>query len=558
VSARRIGILIALLVLGGIAAGAVYMWKTRQKVVPNVIAPPAPDRQFPDTGYPGQDIAFSNPLHAAHVNSEPPIACVTCHLYRPKDPNPGHRCLSCHEDKWSAIHAAVKDDRARECLSCHDFLHLEAKARDPWACPTCHVGQGYTGPSRMPNAPKITLHAKENCGICHKPHQTPALVVKDCVDCHKDEATEHGGPQRKGAQRCLDCHSVHEALGAAERHCRKCHERDIPARATFRGHTKCVSCHKPHGFTKETAAKCRDCHTRQVTLAAAKVPEHAKCEDCHQAHNVKASRGSCDDAGCHKGVRAGHPADKVLGTCLGCHNVHPSRARPRVGTESCTECHAKGKPQTAYHAGNVECRTCHVPHERMKPKPNAAFCRTCHAKKVGDAPPIRTSKGHSNCTECHKNAAHDPKQARPACATCHEQEAASAPEGHAECKKCHTTHDASVRKEATCTSSACHKPDQRRGPHEKIDGGCINCHRPHGPKGRAKPPACLSCHKRPDLPGLHQHKDHATCADCHKPHGKQALGVRRSCLASCHEKQKRHEPDARSCIACHPFGGGSR
>ncbi len=553
---RLIGILVAVIILGGLAVGGIYMWRTREPVEPTVVGPPGPAREFPDTGYPGQDIAFANPLHAAHVNAVPSVACVTCHAYRPDDPDPGHRCLQCHENKWSAIHAAVKDEHARECLSCHDFLHLGPKALDPWACPACHVGDDYTGPRKLPNAPKITLHAKENCGMCHKPHSQPALQVRSCVECHKNERTEHGGPRRKGAQKCLDCHSMHEAGGAAERHCRKCHEHNVSNRATFPGHTTCVGCHKPHGFTKKTAAECRDCHKGQTTLAANKVPEHAKCENCHKPHDVKSSLSSCDDSGCHAKKNPAHPPDKALGECLGCHNVHPTRQRPRVGTESCTECHAKGKPQNAFHAKGTECRDCHIPHERMKLTANATFCRTCHAKQVGDAAPIRTSKGHSTCSECHKNAGHDPTEPRPACTSCHDEQARTAPEGHRDCKNCHTTHEAKVKKQATCTSSACHKRSQWGGHHEKIDGGCRNCHRPHGPKGPAKPPGCLDCHKRPELPGLHQHQDHGKCTDCHQPHDQRTLGVRKRCTDGCHQDMKRHEPEARSCIACHPFGGG--
>ena len=89
--------------------------------------------------------------------------------------------------------------------------------------------------------------------------------------------------------------------------------------------------------------------------------------------------------------------------------------------------------------------------------------------------------------------------------------------------------------------------------HGLIDGGCKNCHRPHGPGGHAKPPGCTSCHAPKELPALHAVDEHRECLSCHKGHSLRK-STRETCLAKCHEKHIDHEPVAKICTGCHPFG----
>ncbi len=570
--------LAAVAILAAMPMGAlgVYYYLREVRTVPT--ATPVPDAGVPNLGpgLPGQGIAFTNILHKKHVEGVNPVECTECHQYEPKHPGVRHRCLRCHENNWSALHAGVGNDKAAECLSCHDFAHLPSAAHDPWSCATCHV-QGAAaekddlGPHLISSAPKVFLHAQESCADCHRPHGASAVVPRNCTECHAKEATKHNTKNRKNvAMVCLDCHEMHERTGSAVQKCRQCHQR-IDFRATFAsGHQTCTTCHKPHNFTKKTVEDCKDCHRSQPTLAATTNRAHARCQSCHKPHSVGGAEKSCQSSGCHNKVHVGHPADPKEGTCLGCHVVHPRKGAPTVGTNACITCHGKGKTMAssagagasappgsaggqAFHAPSTKCLDCHEPHSQKKMVASAALCRTCHNKKIGKAEPIRVARGHANCNECHEDAAHDPRGKRPECKSCHAEQQKTAPKGHQNCQNCHRTHNGKLK--VGCTSAGCHKNHDPGGAHSRIAGGCATCHRPHGPKGRAAPPSCTQCHDDKRLPNLHQVAQHSRCKDCHQAHNQKGLGQRNSCLASCHQDKKNHEPQAESCVTCHPFEG---
>ena len=555
---------------------------------------------FPGAGYPGQGLAYKNQLHIDHIDSVKEVVdCKDCHKYRPGETS-RHRCLRCHKDNASALHANVKNDEARECLSCHDFIHLPGATYQVWDCLNCHSGEDAAGPTRIADAPKVIVHAKEKCADCHRPHEVPATVPKDCIDCHEDNPTRHGRNKqsRPTAQVCRDCHTLHNPMDSAQAKCAGCHREKqprIPSTAIFEGHDRCVVCHVPHDFSKATVKSCTSCHDDQKTLGATAAKEHRTCISCHLPHSPKVQRSACVD--CHRTIKRTHPPDKKEGTCLGCHPIHGRRGIGFVQkVVACTMCHSKAKKGvTSFHAGGTKCDDCHKMHKQDPPKTSGSFCLGCHQKKQKDAQAIVSGKGHTDCAKCHGQAGHEPTAKRPSCGSCHEEQkklvaqgrtqghqkcadchdthrpkdskksacarchadqAKSLTKGHDKCGQCHDTHSAKLKPKATCNE--CHK-DKLVGPHVKIEKSCANCHRKHGPGGVAKPPSCESCHKPAKLPGMHLVKRHNKCTDCHKSHQDKPPADRKACLGPCHENQANHEPDAKLCTGCHGFradGGG--
>jgi hypothetical protein len=489
-------------------------------------------------------------LHRAHLEAADRVECASCHDMRADDfrAPPVERCIGCHPGYEPAIHGLAPE---ASCHTCHDFLL--AKDATGWAheCTSCHDRpQG--------SHPAIAIHRKQDCQDCHAVHPRRETRPADCLGCHDARATGHpaGGPQRAV---CQTCHAPHRPAREALARCESCHvsgARDVPVKvripstALFRGHDRCVQCHTGHTFTRATTKSCRDCHLGKPVLASSKVT-HAACTSCHDPHAVQAAAARC--AACHAAIASSsaHPRDLRGRDCLGCHPPHQDLGPSRV-VLSCTDrCHASKRE--AGH-GTLRCGDCHVRHRFSPGNTGRALCLECHIRPLGHAPAIATSEGHARCTNCHLTAAHRPAAARPACGTCHQAEASTVFAGHADCKKCHDTHSGKLRPEAARCES-CHA-DRARTPHVRIPGGCRACHRPHGPGEPATRPPCSQCHASDTLTGLHVAPHHKDCATCHRAHAPQVAG-REPCLR-CHVDRAAHEPAARLCQVCHPFGARPR
>jgi hypothetical protein len=491
-------------------------------------------------------------LHRAHLEAAERVDCASCHDMRAKEfrAPPVETCLRCHTGHEPAVHGRAPE---AACLTCHDFLL--PKDATAWAhqCETCHD-------SVQGSHPAIVIHQKQDCLECHAVHPRRDTRPAECLGCHDTRATGHpaGG---SGRAVCLVCHVPHRPARDALARCESCHvagARDLPAEvripstALFRGHDRCLQCHTGHTFTRASVKACRDCHLDKHVLASEKVAAHARCASCHDPHAAR-SPPAMRCAGCHAEIAASskHPRDPRGRDCVGCHPPHrdlgPSRA-----VLGCTDrCHADKRE--AGH-GTATCGDCHVRHRFIPEKTVPALCLDCHARPIGHAPAIATSEGHARCTNCHLTAAHRPAAARPACGACHQAEASTVPAGHADCKKCHDVHSGKRRPEAARCES-CHA-DRARTPHVRMPGGCRACHRPHGPNGPATRPPCSQCHAPDSLIGLHAAPSHKTCTVCHSAHAPEVAG-REPCLR-CHTDRRDHEPTARLCQACHPFGAGPR
>jgi hypothetical protein len=521
---------LALAVFGAALAALVRAWPARVPGVPPELVPASWEQYRTSAG------------HVAHVGSGK-AACRDCHDVEHRGfENPGAApCARCHAQEATHTHnghAGHTDggSDATGCLTCHPF----APDVEPPTCIGCHAKvEGH--------AASVKVHATADCLACHRVHEEPSIVPKDCATCHDERATEHA--RHAGAKGCLDCHTGHAPAAAALATCSRCHAQptvplrprpagDWPTRPKPAGHDSCVGCHAPHTFTA-TPGVCAGCHAPKPTLAATQVPAHAACTSCHAPHAPSLAAESCGR--CHASVHVAHGSK---GACVECHEPHGEAAETR-SVDACTSCHGGvALSDTGAHAGGIACQSCHKPHD-FAPPDRRTLCADCHATEATLA---SANKGHSDCSPCHGASAHTPAAA-PACGTCHKQEQASAPAGHQKCTGCHDAHGGSVRPLATCVS--CHT-EKMSGPHVGVAGGCETCHRPHGPGEPAAPPTCTSCHTRDRLPALHEVPAHADCKACHSSH-EAPRADRATCTGSCHTNRRDHQPQAALCAGCHVF-----
>jgi len=500
------------------------------------------------------DKAFANALHRVHLDASPPASCTDCHRIEDEQllPSMRGRCEACHEGKSNPVHEKITPVHGRECLTCHDFV---GDFSGPWRCADCHV---VADPPRVDQAPvTISVHSKEACAACHEGHANVAFSVQ-CLECHEDVRLVHQkkDPPR-GNEACLECHGGHTPAARATETCAKCHEQTVSSHTLFKGHDDCGRCHSPHpekGSKRHRPLRvCTSCHDVK-TMAAAVAKEHADCGSCHAPHSVLGSaRRSC--ARCHDKVEVTH-GDEEAASCVGCHPPHEGTAEPQ-GPKPCSACHEEATHDRAWHAGR-QCQACHEPH-RFRLEGGPAVCGRCHeveAKAKLRAPGGREepiTAAHRDCTQCHLKAAHAPRATPAGCTDggCH-ADVRGTSKGHAECLECHQPHSGAVFEQC----GGCHG-ERLTGKHEDAAKACADCHQPHGPAkvaGAPQPKACVDCHDQP-LPGLHKVAKHSACRDCHVFHGAKRVMSRSTCVGACHANEMQHEPEAVSCVGCHPFGG---
>ena len=501
------------------------------------------------------EVALQNTLHRKHLEEvEPPASCTDCHRIGDKETNPpiSGRCVRCHQEHQPALHAKLLVPEGRSCLVCHTF---DPEAKSEHACADCHTAPGLPEPE-WAAAPKVAIHAKEDCAGCHKVHGAQPPAVRPCLECHEQMGVLHSDKTPPTHEACLACHGPHEKAARARGGCADCHGDKTPKSATFHGHDACLKCHTPHPALSKSGARvkaCESCHSDTHAFGADKVPEHDKCKSCHAPHSVRTSPlAAC--ARCHDKVAPEHPEPDYGGKCVGCHPGHADETHT-LRTQACSTCHDKAKGDADWHAGKTTCISCHRQHAFDLKAAGPALCQGCHTPASGGEAPASTkrvapNKGHGNCVACHEQGAHAPATPTGGCVSsgCHEAQGASVVEGHAECKDCHLPHEGKVK--ATCIS--CHA-DRGKGSHAEPAKDCRQCHRPHGPAGPEQVKPCESCHVDA-MPAMHQHPEHQRCQDCHGFHGQaRRSGSRRGCTGTCHLTMAQHEPAAVDCIGCHPF-----
>jgi len=554
---KTIGLL-AVLAICGVTAAVGVLVSSRESTTQRAARVPAPrlgplPSASPRARLTSTSDVRTTALHRAHLQAADRVECASCHDMRANDfrAPPVARCLGCHAGHEAAVHRGAPE---ADCLTCHDFLRPKDATKWAHQCESCH--ERAQGPH-----PTIAIHGKQDCIECHAVHPGRDTQPAECLGCHDTQATGHpaGGAGRAA---CLVCHAPHRPAREALARCESCHvagASDVPATvripetALFPGHDRCVQCHAGHTFTRASVKACRDCHGDKHVLASDKVAAHAACTSCHDPHAAKAAPPAARCATCHAAIAASskHPRDPLGRDCIGCHPPHQDIGPSRIVLGCSDRCHAD-KREAAH--GTATCGDCHVRHRFIPNQTAPALCLGCHAKPIGHAPAIATSDGHARCTNCHLTAAHRPAAAPAPCGTCHEAEASTVPAGHANCKQCHDVHSGKRRPEAA-TCEGCHR-DRTNTPHVRVPGSCNACHRAHGPNGPATRPACVQCHAPATLTGLHLVLAHQNCTACHSAHAPDITG-REPCLR-CHTDRRAHEPTARTCQACHPFGAKQR
>lgn len=373
------------------------------------------------------------------------------------------RCLGCHEENESVVHAQVSNEDAKRCLTCHDF---ENETINPWACASCHTRAGapHRPPGDFGKAPKVSVHSKEECKSCHVPHgEEGPLDVGPCIECHEESRARHDD-ELSDPEQCLECHGGHEKAFVAAAECASCH-REVSTWAAFRGH-ECTSCHKPH--ERRPIHQCEACHADVVALLDRSVGEHQKCTSCHQPHRVAAGHSACTD--CHSAAAfakqgSAHPAPiEGHATCVDCHTE--AAHAPNRNPTPCGQCH---QPVTrTMTQGHEDCASCHEPHSGISQE----GCLDCHEAQHRAGPHATTS---TDCGQCHRP--HGPGGvAEPmACVACHDQRlpALHSIVEHQACADCHEFHvDRDRRDRAGCVES-CHREHSN---HEPDARSCTGCH----------------------------------------------------------------------------------
>jgi hypothetical protein len=221
----------------------------------------------------------------------------------------------------------------------------------------------------------------------------------------------------------------------------------------------------------------------------------------------------------------------------GCISCHSNRLGGDIANPKCMDCHLDIKERVeanrGYHAGKLECHTCHVEHKgrnafifaptrdwqktfnhseagyELLGKHKAVECRDCHTNfRVNAKTKLKTT------TESYLDA---PTQ----CYDCHQKdyEHSFSKKEWLECTQCHSSNIENWKKMArTITFDHSETRYPLEGLHQKV--GCTECHQPAADKKRVTTFAPLAF---------------AQCTDCHEDVHKGAFGPN---CTTCHSVYK--------------------
>lgn len=191
---------------------------------------------------------------------------------------------------------------------------------------------------------------------------------------------------------------------------------------------------------------------------------------------------------------------------------NPINGRSQDGQELCVSCHKDQHPEmdrSAHAKGEVNCLGCHDIHkskaERLLKEPESTLCYQCHADvREGFSMPVhhQVNEGILQCSDCH-----DPHEAS------QHRTLESVGRQNAACMKCHTgtagpwAFEHSAVKSEGCV--ACHTPHGGANPHflkkSNVSSLCLECHSPaqkqasgvqvnNAHRQDALRQACTTCH----------------------------------------------------------------
>ena len=247
--------------------------------------------------------------------------------------------------------------------------------------------------------------------------------------------------------------------------------------------------------------------------------------------------------------------------------------RPRVKTETCTECHADlaGRPVTHAPVAQGRCTDCHTytsieQHQFRLKAPTETLCLACHQPTPGRH--VHAPVADGDCLACHDPHGSDhptmlvADAGRGLCISCHDdyldRDFVHGPVAVQACLVCHEPHAGpnagllTAPPERLCFD--CHAEKQPIGSaarhlHKPMSDGCTGCHDPHASGFRFQlqdegSDLCLSCHDGVKHVLATSAVTHAPlsqdngCATCHDPH-----------FTALPYLQKKKQPQL--CLECH-------
>jgi hypothetical protein len=385
--------------------------------------------------------------------------------------------------------------------------------------------------------------------------EMPDSIAPECVTCHADKSSGHGGSFDHVATQtvdaaypgtavtCTDCHSMsmwtehgRTSSKTAVANCSACHTTYADFTLDTYGGTCAESpCHQasngqaPHNFTDSnhtasdgSTAECRSCHGSDLSVihddSNAARDQHASlsvnswatdCLVCHGTDTYPTTK-DCTDSGCHGGSgvvsMATHPAPAHDGT-------NTNAGVLRTGSNSCSTCHLleltaeHGKASSVTDPGGAE-----------------IGCPQCHNADYFPNGWLDTDGTTNTCNACH-----DPAGASDA-GLPHEASEYTA-------KHDWTATNGSGGAE-DCAGSLCHDVDRIDFIHTDPWNATVT-----SPRGSS----CESCHDDPEAIPTEDN-----CVDCHTTHA--------TALLTAHDPQSTPAITTANadCLACHTkfLGGG--
>lgn len=370
-----------------------------------------------------------------------------------------------------------------------------------------------------------SLEGLKNCTQCH------TIGSKDfqakCLDCHsilkQQLAQGIGLHANDGYQQCQLCHSEH-------------HGKDFELVHWKNGMDSFD--HQLTGYAlieKHLEPSCRDCHQ------SAKIPNISQIMAAGKDPNRSFLGLSQDCVSCHR-----DPHEETLGSdCLSCHDM-----TGWIPTAKFDHDRAAFKLLGAHQ--NLECESCHPPHESTDQGKRRIF------------KPL----AHQQCTDCHQDThkgtlsndcltCHDLNQWKPALLFNHDRTAFPLTGIHRQvaCEQCHTPPSSPLSRTLKVRTFEIRNVDSCKDchsdPHQnRFSDSCSSCHQTSSWQN-IKHQAFNHDQTRFPLKGLHQN---LACDDCHTPgesHAIASFDDCRDCHRDEHQGQFDHKELYRDCLTCH-------
>lgn len=259
-----------------------------------------------------------------------------------------------------------------------------------------------------------------------------------------------------------------------------------------------------HSVHAEQGLECITCHVGVAASVSGKdnlMPKWNVCVDCHSPADVAnkgVALGEVMDGFIFKEVTDYSPIFRhqrhIEKAKVDCNTCHANLDEPVLANKrghfpemaDCMECHTNRSVA-------MECNTCHLPGENLKPADHNVMWSQRHG--------IASASANANCTMCHQSGT------KLDCQSCHQGDAVINPH---------------PRNYLNSHGQDAHMSDMRCGTCHEQRSFCLDCHRDmnikpadhrvgflstHGEAAEFDLESCMSCHDTPNV--------EPTCARCH-------------------------------------------